>query len=223
MPALLLLFTGACSTHERLRTESRSCLPASSAGFLSYRRKEARPTPSICVTVPVTCCSHGTWDFALPGARSTTLKKPLCNIACGRTSKKHSSLGSSQGVASPPLPNVCGWDSVGCECTGTEGTVSDVRQQRRRPHHERRQGERAKRPPLPSPLGPEGDQGRFHSPARARRRTRGERVTSPECPARRKRENQHGHRKPLTMELRKTRRAEVTIEENPQVQGNEIP
>ena len=74
-------------------------------------------------------CARGTWDFALLGARRPTRSCHLATELGGGRSEKYSprsSLVSSQGVASPPLPNGCCRELLGPSLHREQGTAPDV-------------------------------------------------------------------------------------------------
>ena len=112
---------------------------------------------------PQTCCTLG----------NDTLKATLRHVVAGsKTDSPTSSLVSSQGVSSPPLPNGCGQELNGPSLyRDQKGKMSGVTYNRRKPRHEGRQGERTKRPPLPSPLGLQRGQGPLRTSGRASSRT----------------------------------------------------
>ena len=195
----MLLFTGARSTRRSL--EGDLCLTRLLALYaLSLRRRTlSLSSDSTCHFVALAV--PGTLPSLAREARQLKAALPQ-NLRRERKVAAHV----------PPLdlhrewrlhhsPTVVARSSMGCDCTKTRWTVSDVRQRRRRPHLERRQGERAKQPPLPSLLGPGTSHLRSHSSARAKRRTRGKRVQVPSTQRGGRREpGKHGQRKPLIPE-----------------------
>ena len=121
-------------------------------------------------------CVCGTWDFAHTGARRLTLKSHPATTRGGRklTDSPKSSLVSSQGVSSPTLPNGCGRELIGLSLhRDQKGKASSVTYDGRKPRHEGKQGERTKRPPLPSPLGLRRGQGPLRTSGCPSRRTPG--------------------------------------------------
>ena len=119
-------------------------------------------------------CACGTWDFTHPGARRLTLESHPAVKRGGRKLNGQSRVlpcvftGSVVSDTPQRLWPGAQWTVA---VQGTKGEASGITYDGRQPRHERRQGERTKRPPLPSPLDPRRGQGRLRSSGRASRRT----------------------------------------------------
>ena len=121
------------------------------------------------------CC--GTWDFAHPGARRLTLiKATLQRIRGGRELNEQSEVlpcvftGSDVSATPQRLWPGAQWTIAE---QGPRESVWCTAYNMRKPRHKGRQGERTKRPPMPSPLDLRRGQGRLRTSGCPSSRTRG--------------------------------------------------